>query len=141
MDYQYTPAPTVSPPHNTEDAVSTPPTPHPRCSKTCPALLPKPSKAINNNTSNLKLAVRNCQKSVQNKVPSYTRPQPTQKTSLLPTPPVSGRPQIRKTLIPGPPLCSNSQYHYKQYISGPYNAINNKQHPPLLPSPPHQCTI
>ena len=45
-----------------------------------------------------------------------------------------------KKCIPGPPPCSNSQYHYKQYISGLHRAINNKQHLPLLPSPPHQHT-
>ena len=80
-------------------------------------------------------------KSIQRKIPPHTYPQPAQKTPLLPTPPVPARPQIREQLIPGLPPYSNSQYHYKEYISGPYSTINNKQHPPLLHSPPNQHTV
>ena len=88
-----------------------------------------------------KLATENCPKPVQRKVPSPTCLHPTWKTPLLPTPPAPARHKIRKTLISGPPPCSNSQYDYKQYISGPYSAINNKPHPVLLTNPPHLHTV
>ena len=119
--------------------VSNPPTPCPRCSKSCPTLLPRPSKVINTNrlksdTKSTKPAKINCQKLAS----SCTCPQPTQKTPLLPTPPAPARQQIRKTLISGPPQCSNNQYHYKQYILGPYSVINNKQCPPLQVGPTYQ---
>ena len=146
MDYQCTLMATISPPHNTEDTVSTLPTPHPRCLKTYPTLLPRPPNVINSNilkldTNSTKPAARNCQKLVHREIPSCTYPQPTPKSPLLPTLPALVRQQIRKKLIPGPPLYRNSQYHYKQHISGLYSAINNKQCPPSLPSPPYQHTI
>ena len=120
--------------------VSNPPKTCPRCSKIHPTCLPRPSKVVNN-TNSLEPATENCQKRVQEKVPWHTCPQPTQKSPLLPTSPAPARQQIRKTLNSGPPPCCNSQYHYKQHISEPYSAKDNKQCPAPLPNLPHLYTI
>ena len=118
------------------------PHPHPPHTHTTPttkAMLPSPSKviSIDNNTNSPEPAAGNCQMPIQKKAPLCTLSQPTQRTPLLPMPPAPARQHIRKALIPRPPSCSNSQFQQKQYLSGPYSTSNNKQHQPLLPSPPY----
>ena len=119
----------------------TPPMPCPRHLKTCPILLPRPPKVINNNNNSLEPAAGNCQTSIQRKVLPCRCQQPTQRTLILPAPPTPVGQQIRKMFIAVQPPCSNSQYHNKQHISGPCSARNNKHCPPLLPSPSHLHTI
>ena len=104
MDYQYTSVPTVSPPCNTKDAAIIPSRLHPRCSKTHPTQLPRPSNVTNNNACNPKPDVRKCQQSAQKKTQSGM----IRKLPLLPTPPAPVRSQIRKQDLARPPPCSDN---------------------------------
>ena len=89
------------------------------------------------NTLEQHLSVSN--QSTQKKIPVPMCPQQTKKSPQLPMPPTPTSPYIRKQDLPGLPLHSDRQYHYKQHISGPYSVTNNKNdhhcyqsHPTIL---------
>ena len=81
--------PTACPPHN--DAVFTPPTPCPRCSKTHPKLLPRPSKGTKNSANTLELHLNHSEQSIH-RIPVPMHPPAKRKVPLLPTPPAPARP-------------------------------------------------
>ena len=93
LDYEHTPVLTF-----TEHIITTPPTPHPKPSRTHLVPPPRPSKVTNKATSCKETTAGECKNQFQ---PHY--PKSTRRTPLLPTLHVPAQQHIKRTLISGSP--------------------------------------